>query len=81
VKLENIGELDCSSELVSGSKESSVPDIHLPSLNRNHGAFIMLIVKRSARFRAVLYPWPTGGHDQLAYQPRVAELQTSMRRP
>jgi hypothetical protein len=48
--------------------------MHLPFLNRIHGAFMMLIVERSARFRAVLYLCPTGGHDQLAYQPRVAEL-------
>ena len=75
MKLQGIGELDCSSEFVSGSKESSVPDIRPPSLNRIHGAFMMLIVKRSARFGVVLYPCPTGGHDQLAYQPHVAELR------
>jgi hypothetical protein len=50
VKLEGIGELDCSSELVSSSKESSVPDIHPPFLNGIHGAFMMLIVNTWADF-------------------------------
>ena len=46
MKLEGIGEIDCSSELVSGSKESSIPDIHPPSLSRILGAFMMLMFEK-----------------------------------
>jgi hypothetical protein len=43
VKPEGTGELDCDGELVNVIiEESSIPDMHPPSLNRIHGAYMML---------------------------------------